>query len=276
MSRRAHVSKVCRQYKLDAPGTSPNSWEFLINKKYHLVWCNVFKAASSSWLYVFNILGGYRHSFLSKTKSSPIQLARKRYARPYVAELNKALANSFSFMIVREPFERLLSAYRNKLENFRHKYYRKTARLIMTKFRKPNQNRAVKGPTFSEFIDYIIDLYRTGKKFDEHWALFYKFCTPCQVNFTVIAKTETMEDDEMYILAAANISQLVQPQRKNVAPGNESTSALVNHYYSQLSPEQLTNLYNIYHIDFQMFQYDPSKYFNLVNMSFNNEANYKV
>ncbi|XP_026687469.1 uncharacterized protein LOC103520631 [Diaphorina citri] len=36
----------------------PNPWEFLINRQYGLVWCNVFKAASSSWLFNFNVLAG--------------------------------------------------------------------------------------------------------------------------------------------------------------------------------------------------------------------------
>ncbi|KAG8225639.1 hypothetical protein J437_LFUL013668, partial [Ladona fulva] len=130
--RRERVWEVCKANGLvDYDGRAlkpPNAWEFMIDKKHNLVWCNVFKAASSSWMYNFNLLGGYTADFLKRTKKAPLNLARTRFPRPSVQELREALPNSLSFLIVRDPFERLLSAYRNKLEGFRHKYYRKMAR----------------------------------------------------------------------------------------------------------------------------------------------------
>lgn len=42
---------------------SPNAWEFFISSGHSLAWCNVFKAASSTWMYYFNILGTRRHIF---------------------------------------------------------------------------------------------------------------------------------------------------------------------------------------------------------------------
>lgn len=60
--RRKHLKKMCRVLGLDRPGNDtlhrPNPWEFLVDNKHHLVWCNVFKAASTSWMYNFNILAG--------------------------------------------------------------------------------------------------------------------------------------------------------------------------------------------------------------------------
>lgn len=60
--RKLKVKEACAKYGLDKEGNDslhqPNPWEFLINKKYHLVWCNIFKAASTSWMYNFNLLAG--------------------------------------------------------------------------------------------------------------------------------------------------------------------------------------------------------------------------
>ncbi|RZF33035.1 hypothetical protein LSTR_LSTR014332 [Laodelphax striatellus] len=39
------------------PDLKPNAWEFVIDAKHDLIWCNIFKAASSSWMYNFNLLG---------------------------------------------------------------------------------------------------------------------------------------------------------------------------------------------------------------------------
>lgn len=66
----------------------PNPWEFLISKKHHLVWCNVFKAASTSWMYNFNLLAGYSPQFLKKSQVVPLTLARKKYPRPSVAQVS--------------------------------------------------------------------------------------------------------------------------------------------------------------------------------------------
>lgn len=53
--RAARVQQVCREHAL--PTASINSKEFFVDHVHNLVWCNIFKAASSFWLYKFNVLG---------------------------------------------------------------------------------------------------------------------------------------------------------------------------------------------------------------------------
>lgn len=67
----------------------PKAWEYLINREHHLVWYNVFEAASTSSMYNFNLLAGYSPQFLKKTKDVPLQLARRKYSRPTVEMVNK-------------------------------------------------------------------------------------------------------------------------------------------------------------------------------------------
>lgn len=89
--RTERLAQKCKEYALDVRRNDslhkPNSWEFLINKRYHLVWCNVFKAASTSWMYNFNILAGYSPEFLRKSNIVPLELARKRYERVTVHQV---------------------------------------------------------------------------------------------------------------------------------------------------------------------------------------------
>lgn len=54
--RRQRVWEVCVAHGLNTMG-EPNAWEFFIDSTHGLVWCNIFKAASSTWLYNFNLLG---------------------------------------------------------------------------------------------------------------------------------------------------------------------------------------------------------------------------
>lgn len=50
-----------------------------------------------------------------------------------------------------------------------------------------------KWPTFSEFVQYLLDEFREGRDFDMHWAPIAEFCTPCHLHFEIIAKFETLE-----------------------------------------------------------------------------------
>ena len=48
-------------------------------------------------------------------------------------------------------------------------------------------------PTFAEFVQYLVDIHKKGESFDMHWSPITQFCTPCQVNFDVIMKFETLQ-----------------------------------------------------------------------------------
>lgn len=54
--RRDHLWQMCSKYEF-IDRYPPNAWEFFISPGHGIAWCNVFKAASSTWMYYFNILG---------------------------------------------------------------------------------------------------------------------------------------------------------------------------------------------------------------------------
>ncbi|GLH08403.1 Carbohydrate sulfotransferase, partial [Gryllus bimaculatus] len=290
-ARRRRVRRVCAERGLQREG-EPNAWEFFIDSRHSLVWCNVFKAASTAWLYNFNLLAGYSESFLRRSLKMPLVLARARYPRPTPQQLRAALPDSLSFLIVRDPFERLLSAYRNKFEGLRNRFYRKLGREISSRQPRraspppappaPHPNAVdssgdapdprLPGPTFEQFVDHVIatGLRAHKPKFDEHWAPYYRFCTPCHVNFTVIAKVETLSRDEEYIIDRAGLrgALLAAARRRerprkvtNRARGAKATADLVARYYATLTRGQLRDLYRIYGTDFDLFGYNASKGF---------------
>lgn len=51
------VRRVCRLRRINTKYV--NNKEFFVDHAHNLVWCNIFKAASSYWLYKFNILGEF-------------------------------------------------------------------------------------------------------------------------------------------------------------------------------------------------------------------------
>jgi chondroitin 4-sulfotransferase 11 len=91
-------------------------------------------------MYNFNILAGYTPKFLKNSKLVPLNLARRRYPRPSLHALQQALNDSIAFLIVRHPLERLLSAYRDKIQfSLPHTLHRKLGNEIVLKYRKTKQ-----------------------------------------------------------------------------------------------------------------------------------------
>ncbi|XP_019565537.3 carbohydrate sulfotransferase 11 isoform X1 [Aedes albopictus] len=274
--RRSVLWNVCADHRIIGK-YPPNAWEFFISPGHGLAWCNIFKAASSTWMYYFNILGGYDLRFLQRTRSSPIDLARKRFPRPSTAELNDYLSNTISFLIVREPFERLVSAYRNKLEGCRNKYYKLLGEQIVKRFRKKLKEgsksvsrKYPKGPTFREFLEFLVSHYKSGGRFDEHWSPVYSFCTPCSINFTLIAKVETFQRDSEYIIRQAGLETLLLNKlprsrlRSITNRAASNTRNLTPRYFSQIDERLLTEVLEIYQLDFELFGYNSTKYYSYV------------
>ncbi|XP_031617869.1 carbohydrate sulfotransferase 11 [Contarinia nasturtii] len=267
--RTVRLAQKCTEFGLDIRRNDslhrPNSWEFLVNKRYHLVWCNVFKAASTSWMYNFNILAGYSPEFLRKSNIVPLELARKRYERVTVTQLEKALNVSVSFLIVRHPFERLLSAYRDKIMfAIPHSLHDKLGNKIIRKYRKNRRLREPKWPLFSEFVSYLLDeMSKRSPKTDMHWVPITEFCTPCQIKFDVIAKFETLDEDQRFLIERADLRRHISPQWKNSGKG-KNTQELTTKFFSQLSMNQLDRLCDIYKYDLQLFDYAPEPFYNIV------------
>ncbi|TDG45793.1 hypothetical protein AWZ03_007748 [Drosophila navojoa] len=273
--RRDHLATVCDRYKLQEK-YPPNPWEFFISPGHNnLVWCNVFKAASSTWMYYFNILAGYDLKYLQRTEVQPLELARQRFPRPELSELVELLPSALSFLFVRDPFERILSAYRNKLEGNRNSFYKALGTKIVHRYRRRSLNVVFPrcGPTFEEFVRFLIQEHAAGNRFDEHWAPVYSFCTPCSVNFTIIGKTETFQRDSEFIIRQAGLESLLLgklPRRKlrkirNQARSGVKSEELVERYFGELDRSTLDQLLNIYRIDFELFDYDYLKYYNMVH-----------
>lgn len=265
ITRRNYVQEKCRLFGLDSDENEINSKEFLINHNYKLVWCNVFKAASTSWLHNLIILAGYNFSERTTSSEPPLILARKMYPRPSVSQLSSLLKNYTSFLIVRHPFERLLSAYRDKIESTRYITYQTIGRHIIWRYRQDVvQRKAYKPPypTFEEFVRYILD-HQNDEQVDMHWVPINSFCTPCLVNFDFILKFDTLQEDQSYLIKHLKLESILSPRWRNQARGKD-TKESTEEYYSQLSKNQVHQLYYMYMYDFEMFNFTMNEYLQMV------------
>merc|ERR1712013_469037 len=167
-------------------------------------------------------------------------------------------------IFVRHPFERILSAFRDKLEDpsvkggkFNEYYYNKYGRRIVMHYRKEKiTGPSFKYPRFSEFLNYLLD--KDLRFDDEHWAPFYKECAPCHINYTFIGHFETLYWD-MHLLA--NKANIVDKwDDKNDYFQSSTYLAVSKEYYGGVDRDVIRKLYKRYKIDFELFGYSPEEY----------------
>ena len=120
----------------------------------------------------------------------------------------------YTFTVVRHPFDRVLSAFRNRiLDGCTDQAKQHIPKIIQkNKLKYDKKGCLVTFPTFRQFVDYIIS--PNGKNIDPHWSTYASGCAPCLVNYDAILKLETSEEDEVSkninweLLCLAQIGQL--------------------------------------------------------------------
>ncbi|XP_071535734.1 uncharacterized protein [Panulirus ornatus] len=293
--RRAHhVASTCM--KLLAPVVDANGSgrgpprglisgkDIIFDRKNHLAFCPVYKAASTSWTITLLEIGGYWSKKLKKT-------ALQKVVRQYYPRISNFAAASLTndairFMVVRHPFERLLSCYRDKYENAsKDYYYLHYGEKMVRRYRKfppyltssqlgvlQEQVRAkIKaglpvvlsdnpfakplGPTFEEFVQFVIDTRHD----DEHWRTYFTHCAPCYVPYNFILRFESLYEEGLEFLEYLNRTSIIHPRWDNPTRG-ATTGEVFCSYFNQLSLEQIDRLCVKYERDFKLYEYSPDAY----------------
>jgi len=164
---------------------------------------------------------------------------------------------------VRHPFERLVSAYQNKIAGHGNglDMGSKYRGLLLAEY----------GDTsFVSFIKWLvskIDKRKNGQcgekpifdiespcHINSHWAPLQAWCDYCSIPYNIIAKFETFGEDLRYIAQLANVT-FVQNVHDNISLGNGTSSKMLHHMI-ELDSDLLTALYEFYEDDFLMFGYN--------------------
>ena len=53
--------------------------------------------------------------------------------------------------------------------------------------------------TFPQFVNYILNEWKTRNNTNEHWSPYYMHCDYCEIKYDIIGRTESFEDDLAYI-----------------------------------------------------------------------------
>ncbi|XP_002741234.1 carbohydrate sulfotransferase 9-like [Saccoglossus kowalevskii] len=215
------------------------SHEMYVDDKYKMVYCPVPKVATSNWRRVLMVMGGRYNSTTNISDSTWGNYVKHfpRLSSFNSEEKERRLLTYTKVLFVRHPFERLLSAYRDKIE-------RKTTRLGR---RHGNIN------SFQSFVRFVIGHQASA---DVHWQTYEKLCKPCDVQYDIIGKYETLSRDANYVLQYIGADDVVTFPGWEPHGTNSSLSLLTNEYFSKVRKSEIEKLYAIYENDFKMFGYE--------------------
>jgi len=258
-----------------------------------LLYCPVFKAASTSWLVNFLKLSN-RTKNINPKVGNLHKKSINLFPAPATFKLRKKIfAESTKFIVVRHPFERIVSAYRDKLAGFtRNPSYLTMRKHVIDKYRKNKKSKS-EIPTFRESFDFILselDKREAGGEkilIDGHFMPYSSRCKPCSMNYDVIIKFETLEEDSQYLIEQCGLDDRIGVLHENQAPtgpetkqgfknkskkvkkGEEKAKKAITNtktaldFFRDIPTSKIRRLYQHYRHDFEIFGYSAEEYLNI-------------
>ncbi|KAM6070071.1 LOW QUALITY PROTEIN: carbohydrate sulfotransferase 14 [Theristicus caerulescens] len=222
----------------------------LVSDKYRFLYCYVPKVACSNWKRILKVLDGALESVDVKLKMDhKSDLVFLGDMKP--DEISYRLKNYYKFIFVRNPVERLLSAYRNKFGEIKE-YQQKYGVEIVRRYRKNGGNSAGDDVTFSEFLQYLLD--EEVERMNEHWMPIYNLCQPCAVRYDFIGSYERLNADADYVLERVQSPSFVRfPERQSWY--KPVTAETLHYYLCNTQRRLIKELLTKYIMDFSLFAY---------------------
>nr|XP_026648271.1 carbohydrate sulfotransferase 13 [Zonotrichia albicollis] len=268
--RREMLSNICSRYTRKRRLLRPDDLRHLVVDDTHgLLYCYVPKVACTNWKRVMMVLTGqgkYRDPLEIPAHEAHVPSNLRTLSEYSVAEINARLRTYLKFIFVREPLERLVSAYRNKFTlSYNTAFHKRYGTKIVRRHRpQPSQRALERGDDvrFEEFVYYLLDP-RTQQEepFNEHWERVHSLCHPCIIHYDVVGKYETLAEDAKYIL------QLVGADASVKFPASSKTTRTTDdmtaQFFQDISPFYQRRLFNLYKMDYLLFNYSIPSYLRL-------------
>ncbi|GAB1607371.1 carbohydrate sulfotransferase 11-like [Argonauta hians] len=178
--------------KINLDQKNERSGKMYIDRKNHLLYCSVPKIGSTLMKRIFLIISNKvnKSSYIEiKTNQAhENELETVAVNERNAVVLKNSFADFYKVLVVRNPYERLYSAYLDKFLRPNALYYKLGKKIIKMFRSKPTQHSLSCGDdvTFPEFIKYFIFSLRTGHLSDEHFIPIYQLCQPSNFDYKVI------------------------------------------------------------------------------------------
>uniref|UniRef100_A0A8C6WIC8 Carbohydrate sulfotransferase n=1 Tax=Neogobius melanostomus TaxID=47308 RepID=A0A8C6WIC8_9GOBI len=258
--RKAHLQEACHNTTMRGfeELTDPELKHLIVDDKHGIIYCYVPKVECTNWKRVLFVLN----------QSEPYPDIRTihrdvltEYSLRLMCPLQARLKHYTKFLFVRDPFVRLISAYRNKFVGYDDYFYKLYGRDILRQYghmpHLPDTGREAFGfgirPSFQHFVKYLIDP-RTEKTvpFEPHWRQIHRLCHPCSIQYDFIGHLETLQEDANLLLKILKLDRDISfpPSPQIPVSANQLWD-----WFKVVPLEDRRRLYRIYELDFQLFGY---------------------
>ena len=250
---------------------------FVTEPKNLLGYCHVPKVASTLWMSNFAGMNMLDQTMIEeKLKAMSLHdYLFSKFSKSYPKNSDD-ISKLFTFVFIRHPFERLVSAFHDKFVTVKQlnlmgpfiKYYLEKNGVKDTLIlKKPWVNRHV-NVTFENFVSFVLYENSINEKISGpswHWWPFSDICKLTEIDYNFIGKLETLEEDVECILKQFPDYDKLQAIRRKLkskvnAKGHHNKD-MTKEYFAQLSKNVIKDLYKMYEIDFWMGGYEyPQAY----------------
>lgn len=261
--RRSFLQEFCKKYG----GVShPQSHVFhmvsriYVEDKHKILYCEVPKAGCSNWKRILMVLNGLAPSAYNISHDAVHYGKHLKKLDSFDLKGIYSRLNTYTKAVfVRDPMERLVSAFRDKFEHPNSYYHPVFGKAIIKKYRPNACEEALNngsGVKFKEFIHYLLDSHRPVGM-DIHWEKVSKLCYPCLIHYDFVGKFETLEEDANYFLQLIGApKELKFPNFKDRHSSDKRTNAqVVGQYLKDLTRTERQLIYDFYYLDYLMFNY---------------------
>ncbi|XP_074518476.1 carbohydrate sulfotransferase 12-like [Halichoeres trimaculatus] len=240
----------------------------LVDDKHGVIYCYIPKVACTNWKRVMMVLnrgepyqdpmsipGDFVHTpnRITKLTSSP------------EIEIKAKLKHYTKFLFVRDPFVRILSAYRDKFFKLNEYYYQNYGRNILRQYgNNPNPPRTAQEafssdvrPSFYNFIQYLLDPDTERiEPFEPHWRQMHRLCHPCLIEYDFVGHQESLQEDAVRLLSILKLEDTIKfpSSYENMT----SPDSLMD-WFRTVPLEDRRRLFSLYEEDFRLFGYSEPK-----------------
>lgn len=251
----------------------------IVDDTHQIIYCYVPKVACTNWKRVLVVLS---QSLISPSSGKPytdpeaipsevvhnstLHLTFAKFWRRYGSLSRHLMALKLQhytkFLFVRDPFVRLISAFRNKFGRPNEDFYRQFGSVILRRYGNVSGSlpetaaeafAAGIKPTFQQFITYLLDPDTEKENiYNEHWRQVYRLCHPCQVKYDFIGRLESLETDAEHLLKTLKVDHLIHfPSGAR----NQTAVSWEREWFAQIPIAMRRKLYKLYEPDFKLFGY---------------------
>ena len=98
---------------------------------------------------------------------------------------------------------------------------------------------------------------------DPHWRPIWQHCNMCQMNYDYILKLENLASEEADFFDILDPDHKLQLEQENLHNNhnrlNLTSGEITKLYLQQLNEKEVSALYELYKLDFQLFDYSPNE-----------------